>query len=264
MNSGSTGIGGLNSFFGSFAGQNSTGSANSFFGAQAGQKATGGTNSFFGDSAGRETTGGSNNSFFGEASGVGNTTGSNNTLVGATSNVGLPDLTFATAIGSGAVVTASNRIVLGRSGGADSVDLPGLVIVRSLGVAGPTAVCRNVNLALSTCSSSIRYKQSVRSLTSGFDLVRHLRPVTFNWQSNNQEDMGLVAEEVAEVEPLLATYNEKGEIEGVKYDRVGVVLINAVKEQQARIELQQKQIEALKRLICEIRPQAAICREEEK
>ena len=55
-------------------------------------------------------------------------------------------------------------------------------------------------------------------------------------------DMGLIAEEVAGVEPLLTTQNEKGEIEGVKYDRVGVVLVNAVQEQQIQIEAQQKQV----------------------
>ena len=47
-------------------------------------------------------------------------------------------------------------------------------------------------------------------------------------------DMGLVAEEVNAVEPLLTTTNTSGAVEGVKYDRVGVVLINAVKEQQVR------------------------------
>ena len=65
--------------------------------------------------------------------------------------------------------------------------------------------------------------------------------------------MGLVAEEVAEVEPLLVTHNDKGEVEGVKYDRIGVVLINALKEQQGQLEQyraqlrkQQAEIAALK------------------
>ena len=69
--------------------------------------------------------------------------------------------------------------------------------------------------------------------------------------------MGLIAEEVAKDEPLLVTHNDKGEIEGVKYDRVGVVLINAVKEQQAQLEQyraqlsqQQTEIAALKRPVC--------------
>ena len=55
-------------------------------------------------------------------------------------------------------------------------------------------------------------------------------------------------------------------IEGVKYDRVGVVLINAVNQQRAQIESQQKQIEqqrieidALKVLVCSQNPGAEIC-----
>ncbi len=63
----------------------------------------------------------------------------------------------------------------------------------------------------------------------------------------------------------------------MKYDRVGVVLVNAVKEQQAQIEAQAKEIEqqraeieqlkkraaefdALKALICAGNPAAAICK----
>lgn len=87
-------------------------------------------------------------------------------------------------------------------------------------------------------------------------------------------DLGLGAEDVANVEPLLVTYNNKGEVEGVKYDRVGVVLVNAVKEQQTQIESlerqsqsQQKQIgeqrkliEALRVFVCSQNPTAEICK----
>jgi hypothetical protein len=72
-----------------------------------------------------------------------------------------------------------------------------------------------------------------------------------------------------------------GEVEGVKYDRVGVVSINAVKERQAQIEPQQKQIEKqraeieqlkeraaevdeLKALICGQQPGAAFCKRQDK
>ena len=80
-------------------------------------------------------------------------------------------------------------------------------------------------------------------------MIKQLRPVSFNWLANNQADFGLVAEEVSKVEPLLTTVNEKGEVEGVKYERVGVVLINAVNEQQAQIEAQARQIEEQRTLI---------------
>ncbi len=80
--------------------------------------------------------------------------------------------------------------------------------------------------------------------------------------------MGLGAEAVAAIEPLLVTYNAAGEVEGVKYDRIGVVLLNAVKEQQTHIEAQQKQIneqqaliENLRLLVCRHNAQAAVCKE---
>jgi type III secretory pathway lipoprotein EscJ len=43
------------------------------------------------------------------------------------------------------------------------------------------------------------------------------------------------------VAPELVFYRD-GQVEGVKYDRIGVVLINAVKEQQAQIEQQKEQL----------------------
>ncbi len=166
--------------------------------------------------------------------------------------------------------------------------ITGVTTVGSLGAAGSTQLCRNASNEISTCSSSSRYKNNINSFTSGLDLIRKLRPVSFNWKTNGQEDLGLVAEEVATAEPLLTTTNAKGEVEGVKYDRIGVVLINAVKEQQAQIEKQQSaitrlqeqletqrkqnqaeqneikrqqaQIEALKKLVCSTWRRAAACR----
>lgn len=49
-------------------------------------------------------------------------------------------------------------------------------------------------------------------------------------------DVGFGAEDVAKINPLFVTYNDKGEIEGVKYDRLSVVFVNGFKEQQAQIE----------------------------
>lgn len=96
-------------------------------------------------------------------------------------------------------------------------------------------------------------------LSSRSNIDQTAGPVTFDWKSDGKTDMGLVAEEVAEVEPLLATYTKEGQIEGVKYDRIGVVLVNAVKEQQKQIEQQQKQIELLTKVVCSMDSKAAVC-----
>jgi hypothetical protein len=162
-----------------------------------------------------------------------------------------------------------------------NVHVQGTSSISTLGSGGSSQLCRNGSQQISSCSSSIRYKQNVTPFGSGISLVRKLRPVSFNWKDGGMPDMGLVAEEVAAVEPLLTTTNDNGEVEGVKYDRVGVVLINAVNEQQAQIENQQKRIDsqqkqieeqkaiirreqagfdALKKLVCSQNPAAALCR----
>jgi hypothetical protein len=265
-------IGLNNSFLGFTAGKLETGSRNSYFGSGAGQVSTGGFhNSFYGGQAGGANTTGDDNSFFGLDSGLTNTTGSFNSAIGANADVGAGNLTNATAIGARASVLASNAIVLGQINGVngatantnvgigttaplDTLHVNGIIRVITLGAAGSTSLCRNASSQISTCSSSLRYKTDIATFSSGLNLVHRLQPITFNWKEGGRRDLGLGAEDVEKIEPLLVTYNEKGEVEGVKYDRVAVVLLNAVKEQQAQIEKQQTannilkaQIEAQKR-----------------
>jgi hypothetical protein len=165
----------------------------------------------------------------------------------------------------------ANRLVFDASGNATFSAMLNTNSLFSVGVldgGGSTPICRNPNgNFLATCGSSLRYKSNVHAFSLGLSLINRLRPVSFDWKSNGMHDVGLVAEEVAAIEPLLTTTNAKGEVEGVKYDRVGVVLVNAVKEQQAQIEAQKKeigdlhsQVEALKRLVCATNRDAEVCK----
>ncbi|HKX83932.1 MAG TPA: tail fiber domain-containing protein [Pyrinomonadaceae bacterium] len=238
------------------------GSGNLFAGIGAGSaNTTGSNNSLLGRAAGSGNSTGGNNTFVGHTAGDANTTGSFNTAIGQNADVGSGNLSHATAIGADAVVTASNTIVVGRASGADSVLIPGHVrvtntlstdstlatqsflFVRELS-AGTIALCYDVsNRLLATCSSSVRYKTDINPFTQGTALLDRLRPVTYKWKVSGEPDLGLIAEEVAEVEPLLATYDKDGRVQGVKYEQLTIVLINALKEQQA-------QINELKRQLC--------------
>lgn len=144
-----------------------------------------------------------------------------------------------------------------------------------VGAGGTSQLCLNGSQVSLCNSSSIRYKTNIASYRSGLGLISQLRPVTFNWKSNGTHDLGLVAEEVEKVDKDLVFYSgNAGQLEGVRYDRISVVLINAVKEQQAQIEVQRKQIEqqdavnkrlqaeidALKKLVCSMKKRAAVCR----
>jgi hypothetical protein len=136
------------------------------------------------------------------------------------------------------------------------------------GSPGSALVCYTGNTlqVLTTCSSSLRYKTDVHPYAGGMDVVNRLKPVTFTWKDSGALDIGFIAEDIAAVEPLLATYNDSGEIEGVKYERMGVLFANALKEQQAQIKQQQAQlsqqqdeIESLKAIICLDHPEASLC-----
>lgn len=123
------------------------------------------------------------------------------------------------------------------------------IAVNSLGPAGSTPLCRNGGNQIATCSSSLRYKTNVSTLLGGLDIVHRLRPISYTWKDHPERDLGLAAEEVAAVEPRLVTHNAKGEIEGVKYDRLTAVLVNAIKQQQTQIEQLQGQVQSMNRLV---------------
>ncbi|MDQ4120960.1 MAG: hypothetical protein M3209_05900 [Acidobacteriota bacterium] len=119
-----------------FAGVNTgtTSVGNSFFGAGAGgANTTGYGNSFMGELTGSGNTTGIQNTFIGKFAGRLNTIGSNNTIIGANANFasGATNLSFATAIGASATVSTSNTVVLGRSGGQDTVQIPGALNIGS-------------------------------------------------------------------------------------------------------------------------------------
>jgi hypothetical protein len=153
-----------------------------------------------------------------------------------------------------ATVTGGNLLVFNDALGQTALsidDATNAITINALGSAGSTQLCRNASNQIATCSSSLRYKLNVQPFAGALEIVNQLRPVTFSWKAGGARDLGLVAEEVFRINPLLVIFNTKGEVEGVKYDRLNVVLINAVKQQQRQIEQQQDQINDLKKVKAE-------------
>jgi hypothetical protein len=273
-----------NSFFGYGTGYATTGFYNCFFGFSAGVDTTsGGENVFLGSSAGQSNHKGSKNSFVGDNAGEGNVDGDYNSIVGAGADVGSSNLNHATAIGAEARVDTSNTILLGRGDGSDLVLVPGKLQIGTLGTAGSDHLCINSSSRVATCSSSLRYKTNLAPYRSGIAVINLLRPITFTWKEGGMRDLGFGAEDVEKIDPLLVTYNKEGQVEGVKYDRINVVLVNAIREQQQQINAQQKQIgelqvelkrrrqvneqlqqqqsqiNSLKKLVCGMKPRSAPC-----
>jgi hypothetical protein len=123
-----------------------------------------------------------------------------------------------------------------------SIAPDGRLILNVIDSGGGTPLCRDIDDAVGNCSSSLRYKKDVARFAGGLDIINRLRPIAFTWKRGEMRDIGFGAEEVEKVEPLLTFRNDKGEIEGVKYNQLSAVFVNAFKEQQAQIQKQQEQI----------------------
>ena len=246
---------------------------NTAIGFDAGQSvSTGVDNTFLGRLSGSTNSSGNRNTFIGSTAGQANASGNNNTALGYNANVNSGGLSFATAIGSNAIVTTSNTILLGRSSGADGVSVPGelttgTLVIQNVGtIAGINSLCVTAANLVKLCSSSLRYKNNVKTFSPGLSFIDRLRPISYDWKDGGMKDVGFGAEDVAKINPRFVTYNDKGEVEGVKYDRLSVTFVNAFKEQQTQIEALQQQIkeqkteiDAFKELICSQNPAAKVC-----
>ena len=146
--------------------------------------------------------------------------------------------------------SSSNNVTIGATGsdtnvsitltpkGSGTVVLNAQAKVASLASASGTHLCIDGSNIIASCSSSLRYKENIRSATFGLKDVLAMRPVTFKWKGRDEKDIGFIAEEMAKINPLFATYKD-GRIEGVKYPQLTAVLTRAIQEQQKAIGLLQ-------------------------
>ena len=94
--------------------------------------------------------------------------------------------------------------------------------------------------------SSIRYKTNVESLTPALDKVLQLRPVYYTKiGGTGSTEIGLIAEEVAEIYPELIKYDDAGQVDGINYTRIAPILIKTIQEQQELIKNLTKRIDDL-------------------
>jgi len=149
------------------------------------------------------------------------------------------------------VINGSGNVGIGTTAPQRLLHVNGRARIGSIPLeASAASVCFNFSGDLLQCgASSLRLKTKVKPFFNGLDIIRRLRPISFNWKEDGRPDFGLGAEDVARVAPSLTFNDDKGEIAGVKYDKLNLLLINAVKEQQQQIEKQQAQIELQRKQI---------------
>ena len=119
----------------------------------------------------------------------------------------------------------------------------GSVVAPNIGSGGTSDLCHTFAGGIALCGSSAKLKSDIRDLTDGPALIAGLRPVRYRWIDGQLEDIGLIAEEVAEVIPELAEYGPDGEVIGVKFRHLTAVLVAAVQESQAENKLLREQLD---------------------
>ena len=199
------------------------------------------------EALGSNTTGGANTAL-GYGALFTNTTGENNTAIGAFAGKG--------------VTTANHVICIGSSGG--DVNFSTWIeniygVTTQSGTTAPVVVSDGGQLG--TVASSERFKKDIATMEKASEVILSLRPVTFHYKTDAKgiPQFGLIAEEVAKVNPALVLADKEGKPYTVRYDQVNAMLLNEfLKEHKAFLEerrqvqeletnaaRQQKQIEAL-------------------
>ena len=93
------------------------------------------------------------------------------------------------------------------------------------------------NATLQTCAvSSRRFKHDIEDLDVGLPLLLKLRPVQFKSNDTDEPRIGLIAEEVNELEPRLVGRDADGTPRGVHYEDATALLIKSIQEQQGQID----------------------------
>jgi len=95
-----------------------------------------------------------------------------------------------------------------------------------------------------TSLSDQTQKTNVRPVTNAIELVNQMRGVYYDWIDNhNKGSVGVIAQEMEQILPQVVTKDPNG-LKSVSYGNIVGVLIEAIKEQQIRIEELEKKINA--------------------
>jgi len=206
-----------------------------------------------------------------------NTTGNHNTADGDNALVHNTTGIFNTAVGGHALdqnITGSSNVALGFQAGFNITGNGNVCIGENIfGVAGESNVTRIGNIGSTAQAngvfvtvgaggklgfqvSSRRYKDDIKPMDKASEALFALKPVSFRYKREidpaRSPDFGLIAEDVATVNPDLVARDEDGKIVTVRYQAVNAMLLNEFLKEHRKVEdleanaaRQQKQIEAL-------------------
>ncbi len=233
---------------------------------------TGFGNTASGCNALTSNTTGSNNTANGHGTLHRNTTGNNNTADGLQALFSNTTGNYNTALGRDAgtnVSTANHVTCIGATVGGANVSHTtwiGNVYGVTTITGGNLPVMVSPYGQLGTTASARRFKKDIETMDRASEAILALKPVTFHYKNDTKgvPEFGLVAEDVAKVNPDLVVNDRDGKPYTVRYEAVNAMLLNEFlkehrknEKQEATIALLQKQIEALTAVVQKVSAQLA-------
>jgi Chaperone of endosialidase len=183
-----------------------------------------------------------------------NTTGSDNTANGfgalSANTTGTGNTALGTAAGN-SVTTANGVICIGAGvlgADVDNTTWIGNVygVATQSGTTAPVVVSDTGQLG--TAASSERFKKDIATMEKASEAILSLRPVTFHYKTDSKgiSQFGLIAEEVAKVNPALVLPDKEGKPYSVRYDQVNAMLLNEFLKEHRRVQELEATIAQLK------------------
>jgi hypothetical protein len=138
--------------------------------------------------------------------------------------------------------------------------------IRDVPLASAVPVGVTTSGQLGVPASSKHFKEAIRPMNAAGEANLCLKPVTFRYKQELDNDgilqFGLVAEDVEKVNPDLVVRDDQGKVYTVRYEAVNAMLLNEFLKVHAKVEQlkkdfeskiaeQQKQIEALTAMVRE-------------
>jgi trimeric autotransporter adhesin len=224
---------------------------------------------------GANTTG-NNNTGVGLVALGGNSTGSNNTALGyyAGANITKGNGNIGVGYQGGMYSDGDNNIDIGNVGGVESgvmrigtngVQTTTFVAgIRGVAIAGAQPVAVSASGQLGIRASSARFKQAIKSMDKSSEAILALHPVEFRYKKeldpNGALQFGLIAEDVAKVNPSLVVPDDQGKPFSVRYEEINTMLLNEFLKEHRKVEEEVRQNKAQEQTISELK--AALAQEQ--
>lgn len=144
-------------------------------------------------------------------------------------------------------ITSGGAVCVNRTSGSGKFNIDGAFYMYNMTAgAGLSTLKYHTGTGEVTYDTSARiYKKDIVNLEYGLESVLKMNPKKYKWKSNNEQDLGFIADEMHQVIPEIVfladnkvnkTELQDGEPMGINYDRLIPVLVKAIQELKAEID----------------------------